>query len=110
MNTFNNYKYFKSKNKIYALSTYAGKTVRGVAKCAPGDSFNEEKGKELAAARCNLKVAKKRLKRAHKLFEDSVIAMTQAKVKNLQMKQYYQDANVAYSDAQLELRELEKSM
>jgi len=42
-----------------------GKPVRGVAKCAPNDEFDINKGKELAAARCNLKVAQKRVKKAN---------------------------------------------
>ena len=58
------YRYYFAGNKIIATSTYAGQTVRGVALCAPEDEFNEAKGKELAAARCNEKVAQKRYNRA----------------------------------------------
>ena len=50
--------------RVVAVSTYEGRTVRGVAKCDPRDEFNIEKGKMLAAARCNAKVAQKRAKRA----------------------------------------------
>ena len=56
--------YTDEKTKVVAVSTYAGKTVRGVAKCDVNDTFSLEKGKELAAARCNQKIAKKRLTRA----------------------------------------------
>ena len=49
---------------VVALSTYAGKIVKGVAKCREGDSFNLEAGKRLAAARCDLKVCMKRKNRA----------------------------------------------
>lgn len=59
-----NYKYIVTGNKVIALSTYAGKTVRGVAKCAPGDEFDIEKGKDLATARCAYKIAQKRWKRS----------------------------------------------
>lgn len=58
------YKFYIAKNKVIAVSTYAGKTVRGVAVCADSDTFDLEKGKRLAAARCNAKVAEKRLKNA----------------------------------------------
>ena len=56
--------YTDGKTKVVAVSTYAGKVVRGVAKCDANDTFSFEKGKELAAARCNQKIAKKRLTRA----------------------------------------------
>ena len=55
-----------ASGNIYAISTYAGKTVRGVAKYNPKDKFDEKIGMELAAARCNQKVAKKRFARAIK--------------------------------------------
>lgn len=52
------------RKKIIAISTYAGKTVRGVAICDKNDEFSMNKGKELAAARCALKIAEKRVQRA----------------------------------------------
>lgn len=58
------YRYFTNGNKTIAISTYAGKTVRGVAICDPGDQFDPEKGKQLAASRCAIKIAEKRLNRA----------------------------------------------
>ena len=54
------------KQTVSARSTYAGKTVKGYAKCDPRDEFDVEKGKELAAARCNARIAEKRFKRAQK--------------------------------------------
>ena len=50
------YRYYFTKTKagnpkIIATSTYAGRTVRGVAICGDGDSYDEETGKKLAAAR-----------------------------------------------------------
>lgn len=66
-----NYKYIVTPNKVIALSTYAGRPVRGIAKCHPNDTFDVEFGKKLAAARCNYKVAVKRHRAAwnkyHKL-------------------------------------------
>jgi len=58
------YKFVVAGNKIVAISTYAGKIVRGVAKCDPNDVFNLEEGKKLAAARCDEKVNSRRLRRA----------------------------------------------
>ena len=49
---------------VVAISTYAGKNVKGYAKTHPGDEFNWEKGRDLAIARCNAKIAEKRHNRA----------------------------------------------
>ena len=51
---------------VIALSTYAAKTVRGVAKCNASDEFSIKTGKELAAARCDVKVCHKRLRNLSK--------------------------------------------
>ena len=63
------YKFYTTKTKdgrmkTIATSTYAGKTVRGVAICDHEDTYNEEVGKKIAAARCAVKVAEKRYFRA----------------------------------------------
>ena len=44
---------------VKAVSTYAGQNIFGKAVCHPNDKFDLEKGKELAAARCNEKVAER---------------------------------------------------
>ena len=67
-----NYKYVVMPTKVIALSTYAGRTVRGIAKCHPNDNFDEEYGKKLAAARCNAKIAEKRYARALKKYNEYV--------------------------------------
>lgn len=41
------YRYYTNGRRVIAVSTYAGKTVRGVATCDPSDEFSMEKGKEL---------------------------------------------------------------
>ena len=59
------YRYYTNgKNVVVAVASYAGRTVRGVAKCSDQDEFNLETGKKLAAARCAMKIAKKRVKYA----------------------------------------------
>ena len=57
-----NYKFIVTPEKVIALSSYRGKTVKGVAKCHPNDVFDLDYGKALAASRCNLKIARKRAK------------------------------------------------
>ena len=58
------YKFIQNGNKVIALTRDDGKTIRGVAICSENDTFDLEKGKELAAARCALKVARRRWQRA----------------------------------------------
>ena len=70
------YKYFtyydkNGKKTVSAVSTYAGKTVKGYAKCDPRDTYDFEAGKRLAAARCNQKVAQKRARRAATKFAEA---------------------------------------
>lgn len=57
------------QKKVIALTSYAGKTVKGVAVCSEHDEFDVEVGKRLASARANVKVAMKRKARAEKKME-----------------------------------------
>lgn len=63
---FVSYKDKKGTSVIAAISSYAGKHVKGYAKANPNDEYNEEKGKKLAAARCNERIAAKKMKHAEK--------------------------------------------
>ena len=54
--------YSFSENRVYCMTFYAGKTVKGVAKRDPEDEFDLEAGKKLAKARCNYKLRQKQLK------------------------------------------------
>jgi hypothetical protein len=71
-----NYKYKyvinEEKRTVVALSTFAGEVVRGVARCAPNDTWDIEAGKKLAEARCSAKIAHKRLRRAEELVKWAV--------------------------------------
>ena len=71
-------KYSDNKGKIVVVSTYAGKTVRGVAKCNPNDNFDEAAGVELAKLRCDAKVADKRVKRARAKYDEAAAAFNKA--------------------------------
>ena len=64
-----NYKYYEHELKngakeVIAVSSYAGKKVKGKAVCSPDDEYDVEIGKKLAAYRLDVKVDEKRLKRA----------------------------------------------
>ena len=91
---------------VVAISHYAGKSVQGIAKCNPKDNFDIKFGKALAAARCNLKIAKKRLQRATGKYSESANAYTEAKRQVEKMRNYFCDATDAYDQAAEELRDI----
>ena len=87
------YKYYvDSKNRVIALSSYAGKAVKGTAKCDPKDEFNMDKGKQLAAARCQAKVSTLRLKRATKKLDEALKALEKA-------QKFYDDMTMYFNDS-----------
>ena len=97
----NKYRFYNSENKVIAVSTYAGKTVRGIAKCDPVDVFSIEDGKELAAARLDEKIAEKRFKRASRKFEEARNALIVAQEYYDRMYKYYEDSAVRLGDARV---------
>ena len=57
--------YTDGHSLVICATTYAGKTVRGIAKCnTEQDTFDLQKGKALAKLRCDCKLAEKRLRKA----------------------------------------------
>ena len=107
---FTNYRYFIAGNKVIAVSTYAGKTVRGIAICSPEDEFDIEFGKKLAAARCNEKVAEKRLNRASNKFNALLDERNELFVKLENAEDYYHNSYVAYNEAAQETDQLIASL
>ena len=104
------YKFYFDGNRVIAASTYAGRTVRGVAVCAEGDNYDIEKGKRLAAARCNQKIAYKRVKRALKRVADAEEARESAEVHYNKMDAYYEDALEAFDKATQAFEKLESEL
>lgn len=102
----NKYKFYTSKNLVVAVSTYAGKIVKGKAKCNPEDTFDLEKGKTLAAARCNAKIAKKRVERASGKFGEAIERYNKASEHLEEMTAYINDAEILEQRAEDELAEL----
>lgn len=93
------YHFYQNGNKIIAVSTYAGKTVRGVATCHPDDHFDIEMGKKIAAARCNQKVAMKRYANAQKRANQAREALAKAENKVKDMYEYLNDSYLAANEA-----------
>ena len=85
--------------RIVAVSSFAGKPVKGYADLHPMDEFDIEYGQALAAARCAEKIAAKRCKRAYNKVDEAT-AQVNAAMDHLQkMMQYEADAEAAYNVA-----------
>lgn len=112
MNSYplNKYRFVTTGNKVIALSTYAGKTVRGVARCSPHDTFSLDKGKELAAARCAYKIAQKRVTRAYNELQKADDKITEAQIRYDNMCEYYDNSIDSMYNAQERLEDLLGSM
>ncbi len=98
------YKFYVTDNKVICVTTYAGKTVRGVAKCDPRDTFDEEFGKSLAKARADFKVANKRYDRAMAKLDEARAASRKAYDREEDMWNYLESAEAEYNRA-LEIME-----
>lgn len=100
------YRYSTNGRRVIAVSTYAGKTVRGVATCDPSDEFSMEKGKELAAARCALKIAYKRYDRATRKTKEAYEACRAAEAHHEKMYNYLIDSEARVTEAEDYLAEI----
>ena len=104
------YRFYEGNGKVVAVSTYAGKTVRGVAKCDPRDEFDVEKGKALAAARCAERVAAKRQARAKVEFDRAYANFAKAQKRLEDMNVYMIDSKKAAVAAKENINAILKDM
>lgn len=104
-----NYKIDEEHKTIVAMSSFAGRTVAGVAHCAPKDTFDIEAGKKLAAARCNLKIAEKRMKNAEKRLAIATEYTNLWAKEKAKMEAYDADSVEAYKQALVNLTEVENT-
>jgi phage terminase Nu1 subunit (DNA packaging protein) len=86
------YKYVYHENKVIAISSFAGRIVRGIAKCDPADGYVRELGELIAKSRCDIKVAKRRSKHAEKKLTEAKKALAEAKARVSKMEDYVTDA------------------
>ena len=100
----------KGTPTVAAFSTYAGRTVKGYAKCDPRDSYSLEDGKKLAAARCNARIAEKRVNRADKKVQDAMRQLASAQAYLARMQNYYADSISARDDANAEVANILSNM
>ena len=94
------YKFIHFGNMVIAITTYAGKTVKAYAKCHSDDTFDVEFGENLAKARCDVKVAKKRAARAKKKYAEAIRALAQAQIYEANMQDYLMNSDAALTKAQ----------
>ncbi len=106
------YRVFVDQNqrKVIAVSTYAGKNVKGYAKADPRDTFDTEKGTDLAIARCNAKIAEKRAKRAASKVSEALQELVEAQKHLKKMQEYLVDANEACDVANANVVAIEKTL
>lgn len=95
---------------VKAISTYAGKTVAGYAKCHPNDEWDWEKGKALAIARCAEKIAKKRAARATAKMAEAQDILDSAVCYLNDMADYFADATNEVAATSARVRELMDKM
>lgn len=95
---------------VVATSTYAGKTVRGVARCHPNDEFDMDKGIQLAVYRCNLKVADKRQARAARKVKEAKLALYEAQVFLDKMLDYRAQSVFDYLSIKDDLEDIETNV
>lgn len=108
----NRYDYYTDgeQHKIIAVSSFAGKKVRGVAKCSPEDKYDPNIGMNLATLRCAVKIASKRLARAEQKKYEAYEDFAAAAQRYDAMSTYWSDAVQDYNNVAAQLAELEDSL
>lgn len=102
--------YSFAENRVYCMTYYAGKTIRGVAKRDPADEFDVEAGKKLAKARCNYKLRKKQLENKIKRCKiaESELMLAQNHARNAVIYKVEAESNL--ETARKELEDIESSL
>ena len=107
--TYKFYEYARLHNdgtssvRITAVSSFAGKPVKGHADCHPNDEYDMEYGRALAEARCAEKIAAKRCNRAYAKVNEARAQVNAALAHLQKMMQYEADAEANYNIASYEL-------
>ena len=102
--------YTVGERKAIVVSRYAGKAVRGVAKCSPGDTYDQEKGEKLARLRCDAKISEKRVARSQEAYADALKKLAAAQKCVDAMQNYVHDAAVEHNKVLTELAKVEAEM
>ena len=96
--------YYYHDTDVIATTNYCGKPVRAVAKCNPEDKYDKQFGEDLALARLNLKVAKKRRARSFAKMCAAAEAHKKALDFYYEMRDYNDAANQEVKDAEAAIK------
>lgn len=104
------YRYFVADTKVICVSSYAGKPVRGIAKCDPKDEFNLETGKGLARLRCDVKIAEKRARRSLERSAEASVLLEKAMAYQKRMRDYALESHQELDAIKKQLAEFESKV
>ena len=104
------YTYHVTEDKVYCITKFAGKAIKGVAKCDPEDTFNLDTGKKLAQLRCIAKIAKKKHKIAIMKMEEARNKLHDATKYMITAEENYNDTFKKMCEVNLELEEFENKL
>lgn len=105
------YFYQVDNNTVYCVAKYAGRGIVGIAKCNTDyDEFDEEKGKQLAKLRCDVKIAKKRCKRAQLRAIEADKNLIKAQVFAKTRAENYETCKILEEEALTALEKLEHEL
>lgn len=107
-----NYNFYHNPNNGIVVCTtfYKGKLIRGIAKCAPEDSFDLNIGKQLAYLRCVKKFALKKYNHATEVFDIADMNLDMAQKKYCKALAFTLDAGKQLNSVEEALAELEAKL
>lgn len=86
------YKFIHNGRETICISSYAKKTVKGISKARVEDTYDAQIGDSLAKARCDFKVAEKRVKNATACLAEAESFLKEVSDYYAKMLKYYDDA------------------
>ena len=101
------YKYFtNNEDTVIAEQTFAGEKYRGKAVASHPDEFDYEIGKDIASAKCDVKICTARYKYAKKRLELAKEILEYAREEFDKMTSYYKDSAEELFEASKRLNEV----
>ena len=84
---------------IVAICSFAGKSIRGEAKCNPSDIMNDKIGTDLAVLRFDEKLGRRKIARAKEKRRNSAKEVRLAREAYERAMNHYSNAELYYDDA-----------
>lgn len=105
-----NFHYNQKTGMVICTTVYKGKTIRGVAKCSPEDTFDTTVGEKLAYLRCRYKLAKKKTSRAAAVYAKAWIESKKAEKRLQHAIDFVEDTTCELTQIRNELAHLESDL